>query len=147
MIPNEPAMCAGAHHCERARSPRLAPDRAWVYLMDMLTRARVLGILGLFPLLLISPLHADDSAKAKKPGGCVDVKTEASFASVGFDHIVTLTSGCKQAMTCTVSTNVNPDPTTVQLAVGATESVVTWRGSPAREFSADVTCAAAKSGS
>jgi hypothetical protein len=115
--------------------------------MDMSSRARVLGLLGLFPLLLISTARADDSAKAKKPGGCVDVKTEASFASVGYDQIVTLTSGCKQAMTCTVTTNVNPDPATVQLAVGATESVVTWRGSPAREFSANVTCSAAKGGS
>jgi len=92
-------------------------------------------------LMAAAPLHAEDSkAPSKKPGGCVDVSTEASFASVGYDHIVTLKSGCKKQMTCSVTTNVNPDPATVTLEPGESESVTTWRGSPAREFTANVTC-------
>jgi hypothetical protein len=87
-----------------------------------------------------------ESAKAapKKAGGCVEVSGEASFASVGYDHIVTLTSGCKKRMTCSVKTNVNPEPASVQLEPGESQSVVTWRGSPAREFTPDVTCAPSK---
>lgn len=81
----------------------------------------------------------------KKPGGCVDVSTEAAFASVGYDHIVTLTSACKKVMTCSVKTNVNPEPASVQLGPGESQSVVTWRGSPAREFTPDVTCVPVRS--
>jgi hypothetical protein len=81
-----------------------------------------------------------DEAKANKPGGCVDVTTDARFASVGYDHIVTLKSGCTKTMKCTVTTNVQPEPIAVELAAGGEESVVTWRGSPAREFAADVSC-------
>ena len=112
-------------------------------------------------LCLCAPLQAsaDDAGKPpardagkapvktapKKPGGCVDVSGEASFASVGYDHIVTLTSGCKKRMTCSVKTNVNPEPASVELEPGQTQSVVTWRGSPAREFTPDVTCVPSKS--
>jgi hypothetical protein len=107
---------------------------------DPVRRARVLSVLGLFPLLLLSPVLADDSAKPKKPGGCVDVRTDASFASVGYDHIVTLKSACKKAVVCSVRTNVNPEAAQLKLDPGEEKSVVTWRGSPAREFTADVSC-------
>jgi hypothetical protein len=111
----------------------------------MKTFACWLGVLGVLGVASISTAHADDAAtKSKKPGGCVDVHTDASFASVGFDHIVTLHSECKKHMSCTVKTDVNPEPANVELAPGADESVVTWRGSPAREFKADVTCSESK---
>ena len=100
----------------------------------------VIALLGLFVLLAVSPLESQSTPAPKKPGGCVDVTTEAYYASVGYDHIVHLKSECKTRMACTVKTNVNPDPASVMLEPGATESVVTWRGSPAREFTADVTC-------
>lgn len=76
----------------------------------------------------------------KRPAGCVDVSTEARFASIGYDHLVTLKSDCKKAVKCQVRTNVTSDPVGVDLAPAAEETVVTWRGSPAREFTPDVTC-------
>ena len=76
----------------------------------------------------------------KRPAGCVDVSGQARFASVGYDHIVTLKSDCKKTVKCQVRTNVNPEPASVELAPAAEERVVTWRGSPAREFQPDVTC-------
>ncbi len=71
---------------------------------------------------------------------CVKVRTEAAFASVGYDHLVHLTNNCKTAVTCTVTTNVNPDAATVSLGVGDSTTLTTWRGSPAREFTADARC-------
>lgn len=77
---------------------------------------------------------------AKKPGDCVDVKSEARFSGVGYDHLVTLKSACKKRLKCVVRTNVNSEPATVTLDPGEEESVLTWRGSPAREFTPDVKC-------
>jgi hypothetical protein len=106
----------------------------------MTVRARSVGFVGVFVLLQASLASAEDTAKPAKPGGCVDVKSEASFASVGYDHIVTLKSACKQPMSCSVKTDVNPEPATVDLEPGEAKSVVTWRGSPAREFKPEVSC-------
>jgi hypothetical protein len=93
-----------------------------------------------------APTKPDASKTApKKPGSCVAVSIEAAFASVGYDHIVTLTSACKKPMTCTVKTNVNPEPSTLQLDPGEAQSVVTWRGSPAREFTPNVVCVPTRS--
>jgi len=100
-----------------------------------------LHLAGLCLLYCASPVLSEDAAKPTKPGGCVDVTTEAAFASVGYDHIVTLKSGCAKPITCSVKTDVNPESSSVQLDPGETESVVTWRGSPAREFKAHVVCA------
>jgi hypothetical protein len=78
--------------------------------------------------------------RIRKPGGCVDVSSEASFATVGYDHIVTLKSACKKSMSCSVKTDVNPEPAQVDLTPGETKSVTTWRGSPSREFTPSVSC-------
>ena len=79
-------------------------------------------------------------ASSKKPGDCVDVKSEARFSGVGYDHLVTLKSACKKRLKCVVRTNVNSEPANVTLDPGEEESVLTWRGSPAREFTPDVKC-------
>jgi hypothetical protein len=73
---------------------------------------------------------------------CVKVRTEASFASVGYDHLVHLTNNCKTPVACTVTTNVNPEPASVALGVNESTTLTTWRGSPAREFTADAKCQA-----
>lgn len=87
---------------------------------------------------------ADDGERGRpapqQPKECVKVSTEARYAAYGYDHLVDVTNGCDKAMTCDVSTNVNPTPTTVEVAVGETKTVLTYRGSPAREFSAKVDC-------
>jgi hypothetical protein len=87
---------------------------------------------------------ADDSERGPAPprGDCVKVSSEARYAAYGFDHIVTLENTCDTAMRCEVTTDVNPTPTTVELAKGETKSVLTYRGSPASEFKAKADCKA-----
>jgi hypothetical protein len=98
------------------------------------------GFVGLLALVTVAGLRAQDADKSGKPGECVDVRSEASFASVGYDHIVTLKSACKKRVSCSVKTDVNPDPASVDLDPGEEKSVVTWRGSPARVFTPIVKC-------
>jgi hypothetical protein len=79
-------------------------------------------------------------APASAAAECVAVRSEASFASVGYDHLVHLTNNCKRRAACSVKTDVNPDAAKLELAPGERQTVVTWRGSPAREFKAEVIC-------
>lgn len=71
---------------------------------------------------------------------CVAVRGEAFYAGLGYDHRVYLTNNCKKAVRCLVKTNVNPNAVSVDVAPGATEMVITWRGSPAYEFTPDANC-------
>ncbi len=87
-------------------------------------------------------LHAQPAPKGKPEpvSGCVQVRTEASFNGYGYDHWVHLKNACKRAQTCSVKTNVNPEPMSAEVAVGEDKSVLTFMGSPAREFNAEVSC-------
>ena len=83
---------------------------------------------------------ADGEEGPPNPAKCVKVRTEARYAAYGYDHVVELENTCDKAMTCDVSTDVNPTPASVDLAAGETKSVLTYRGSPASEFKAQVDC-------
>jgi hypothetical protein len=78
---------------------------------------------------------------AKKDANeCVSVTHEARYRNYGYDHIVHLANTCGAGVTCKVSTDVNPEPTTVSLKKGDKQSVVTFTGSPAREFKPQTEC-------
>jgi len=70
---------------------------------------------------------------------CLSYKTQVR-GSVGYDHLVLITSACQKVAQCAVSTDVNPAVIAISVAPGATETVLTFRGSPAREFTARVVC-------
>ena len=71
---------------------------------------------------------------------CVHVRAEARYGAFGYDHHVEIDNGCDKTVHCTVKTNVNSDQANVDVPAGETRSIVTFRGSPAREFQADVAC-------
>jgi hypothetical protein len=82
-------------------------------------------------------------AEADPPAGlpaCIGVATEARYVPYGYNHIVRLTNGCSKAATCAVSTDVNPQATSVDVAASATIDVLTFTASPAQTFHAHVTC-------
>jgi len=79
-------------------------------------------------------------APKAKEARCVTVRTETRYRAYGYDHLVHLKNGCEKGVVCTVSTNVNPKEQQVSLDAGATATVVTFVGSPARTFQANVSC-------
>jgi hypothetical protein len=87
------------------------------------------------------PAGAADPAQNGGSPPCVRWRADAIYRNAGYDHVVTLYNGCQAPAVCTVTTNVNPDPIDVQIAPGKEAQVLTWRGSPAREFEARVRCA------
>ena len=60
---------------------------------------------------------------------------------VAYNHLVHLDSRCEKSAVCRVKTDVNPKEERVVLAPGEKQTVLTFRGSPAREFKAQVACA------
>jgi hypothetical protein len=95
---------------------------------------------------LSGPAQESPAASAQTAGrlpSCVDVRTEARFRNYGYDHLVTVRNGCDQAQSCDVATNVSPDPSRVTVQPHSEVEVLTFRGSPAREFTAKVDCRSA----
>jgi hypothetical protein len=115
--------------------------------MDASRAGTALRVCG--ALLLVSLIghtigaRANDQAPPKKPSpqvACVKSQSEARFDGYGYDHWVHLTNACKVAVRCSVKTNANPEGTVVELGVGEQKSVMTFMGSPAREFTVEVSC-------
>jgi hypothetical protein len=101
-------------------------------------------------LLFVTAARAQDgSKKGGKPppakadvSKCVSVRTEAIYGAYGYDHHVHVHNGCDKAVRCEVTTNSNPEATTVILGKGESQDVVMFRGSPASELSANTKCSA-----
>jgi hypothetical protein len=74
------------------------------------------------------------------PAPCVRHWSEVRYRNLGYDHIVLLRNECLADALCEVSTNVNPKPIDTKVGVGEQVEVLTMRGSPAREFTAQVKC-------
>ncbi len=87
-----------------------------------------------------APLDAEADAGAAVLPACVSVTTEARYIPYGYNHFVVLKNGCSKAATCTVTTDVSPQATSVEVASAASVDVLTFRASPVRSFLARVTC-------
>jgi hypothetical protein len=103
----------------------------------------VVDVAILFAIWLTQSRPAEASADAGPPAAlpaCVDVKTEARYVPYGYNHIVILTSGCAKPLSCTVATDVNPEPHHVDLPAKSRIEVTTFIGAAASSFVAKVTC-------
>jgi hypothetical protein len=71
---------------------------------------------------------------------CMSVATEARYVPYGYNHVVILRNGCTKAATCSVATDVNPQAVSVEVAASSRVEVLTFTASPARTFTARVSC-------
>ncbi|MCA9602942.1 MAG: hypothetical protein R3A78_12475 [Polyangiales bacterium] len=95
----------------------------------------VVGILGVVPGHVVRA----DGASPKQPS-CITTSSEARFSGYAYDHIVHIQNDCDAQATCDVSTSVDPTPRQTTVAAHSKSDVVVRRGSPSREFSANVQC-------
>jgi hypothetical protein len=102
----------------------------------------VLSVLG----CLIAMAAAADARndRVAGPAGCVSWSTEAKMDAYGYDHFVHLESKCSVSVDCTITSSTNPAAVRATLAAGAKQRVLIWRGSPASQLTASVTCTAAR---
>jgi len=93
-----------------------------------------------FAVFVASSMLAAPRQNREAPAGCIDVRSEARYRNYGYDHIVVLESRCSQKARCEVSTDVNPALETLSMPPSERAEVLTFRGSPARQFFARVRC-------
>jgi hypothetical protein len=100
--------------------------------------------IGLFlsALVLVQPVAKTARAAAPPGPACLVVTSEARYGGYGYNHLVRIANSCEEAVLCTVSTDVNPAPEQVTVPPNEAREVVTFRGSPAREFVPLVRCQA-----
>lgn len=71
---------------------------------------------------------------------CVTWNADAPFVGLAYNHLVHLKNNCDHNVNCNIKTDVNPKEETVSVPAGGQKTQLTFRGSPAREFKATVTC-------
>lgn len=117
--------------------------------MSVLTTSS-LAVLVLVLLTAAPPPFAGSHDAHARAGGldkgtddtpeCVHWRTQTRYSAYGYDHIVHIQNRCDAVAECLVWTNVHPDRIRVAVAADTDIDVLTYRGSPAREFTAHVEC-------
>jgi hypothetical protein len=82
------------------------------------------------------------SSLADKPGvpACVKWGPLTVSTPTGYNHVVWIENECSAPAACTLSTDVAPDPIEATVAAKEKAELTTFRGSPASEFKAKVSC-------
>lgn len=94
----------------------------------------VVCVLGL-PLVAL----AQTRVVGERPD-CVHATAIARYGAMAYDHWVHVENTCPNTVRCTVHTDVNPTPTSIELEAGQSRDVATFHGSPATAFVATVEC-------
>lgn len=71
---------------------------------------------------------------------CVRVWGEARYRNSGYDHIVHVNNGCSAPALCEISTSANPTHTRLTVLPRQEVELLTFQGSPARDFDVHAEC-------
>jgi hypothetical protein len=104
----------------------------------MTVRIQAIGAL-LIALVIPVLVLAQVRVVGERPD-CVHASAVARFGAMAYDHWVHVESTCSVTVHCTVSTDVNPVATSLELTPGQQRDVATFHGSPASAFVATVAC-------
>lgn len=88
---------------------------------------------------LVFVLAAADAGAASMPA-CIHVTTDSRYVPYGYNHVVIVRNGCSKPASCSVATDVAPQPQAVEVPASATVEVTTFMGSPQQGFVAKVSC-------
>jgi hypothetical protein len=82
----------------------------------------------------------EDAGAKEEPLACERHWGEARNTGYGYSHIVHIANGCLKDIVCKVSTDVNPEVTTVNVPAGREVEVNTFYSSPYSAFTPRVSC-------
>jgi len=109
------------------------------YAFNQVLAGALFALISIFGFGVVNATEKPASVKAV---ACVRWTKEARLVGVAFNHLVHLHNQCKHAVRCEVTTNTNPQPSRAELLPDAKKTVLTFRGSPARDFKVKVICKA-----
>jgi hypothetical protein len=72
---------------------------------------------------------------------CVSASAQSIYNGTGYNHVVTVRNQCPAAVTCTVTTDVNPSPVTLAVPTAEARSINTFLSAPGYAFTPTVHCA------
>lgn len=104
--------------------------------------ARARELVVAFAVTAIASLFcpvSNASAETATPS-CVKHQGHARYQGFAWDHIVSIRNECEKAVACTVTTSANPEATNADVPARQEQHVVTFLGSPSRDFTYDLTC-------
>lgn len=104
-----------------------------------LTRRSLIVALGV--LSFAAALFAQAAPVAGTRPACVTVSAQPIFNGTGYNHLVTIANQCPAAVTCAVTTNVNPRAIESVVPAGERRTVNTYFNAAAYGFTATVNCA------
>jgi hypothetical protein len=113
-------------------------------LMTAFRIATATACLVCFVFGAMTALAADAGGRERALPECVEWRKIVRYRNYGYDHIVEIHNACSQRAACVVKTDVNPEPIKVSVAPDESKEVLTFMGSPARVFEADVQCTLAR---
>ena len=90
-------------------------------------------------VLLVVAVPTSDAFAEKTPA-CIKWWGQTVQTSAGNNHVVGIENGCERPASCTVSTDVAPDPIQATVQPKQRTELVTFRGSPAFTFKPKVDC-------
>jgi hypothetical protein len=111
-----------------------------VILSSMTCRADIKFSVLFFMLAMSVSIPLSIGAADPAASPCVKWTQEARFAGFAYNHLIHLTNNCDYTASCRIKTDVNPKEETVLLAPKESKTHLTFRGSPSREFKAEVSC-------
>ena len=106
--------------------------------MQAFVRHFLLALLALGGTDLAAAQYDDPNAPKKE---CHEVRGEARYRALGYNHVVIVTNRCDKTISCEVWTSVDPTPRqSVEVPANSSVEVTTRLGSPAASFSAYAEC-------
>ncbi len=102
----------------------------------MTSQARFLS----WSLCLAGALAAASSDAAEESKGCLLIQPNTTFDGTGYLHYAAVQNDCSASVRCSLWTDVDPPPQSVEVGAGERAEVVFRRGSPASQFRAFARC-------
>lgn len=147
------ASLAGSSHSLSMARTALRPSKRDQTPRDHSLRSRLAALVACLsvacaglgaPVAQAAPTAEQPAPAASARGAsCVSYTTQAIYNNYGYDHWVQLSSACSRRAECKAVSDVNPTGVEVSVEPGKTASALLFRGSPASEFKAQVTCSLA----